>query len=282
MLTPDTLKQRLQAIAPADFTPLPERGLSALVDAMAAQIGSTDPVLRDDLIYSAFYHWITQDKLPNALLRKLFRTALDEQHLFYSIGLTGTDTVFTRTFSILLVALLLASHRKQAFLKPDEVKYACERVLAYAAQERDFRGYTGEHGWAHAAAHTADALDELARCTELDADDLTGLLVTIRALAGNTTPYTHQEDERLSVAAVGVLGARALGLEALTAWVNSFTALVDAPEEFPQRYYRRVNVIHFLRSLYFRLRREDTPVEAEVKASLVACVDMALAKLTRF
>ncbi len=92
MLTPEALKQRLQAIAPADFTPLPERGLRSLVDAMIANIGSTDPVLRDDLIYSAFYHWITQDRLPAPLLRKLFKSALDEQHLFYSIGDSGSDT----------------------------------------------------------------------------------------------------------------------------------------------------------------------------------------------
>ncbi len=282
MITPNTLKLRLQAIAPADFLPLPERGLRSLVDAMAANIGSPDPVLRDDLIYSALYHWITGDQLPAPLLRKLFRTVLDEQHLFYGSGESGTDTVFTRTFSVLVVALLLDSHCRHPFLKPVEVKYALERVLAYAAEERDFRGYTLDHGWAHAGAHTADALDELARCTELDADDLTAILVTIRSLAGNSVPYIHQEDERLSVAMVGVISCSALAPEALAAWIDSFADLIDAPGEFPGNYYRRVNLIHCLRSLYFRLRRPATQIELALKSTLLEHIDQVLGKMVRF
>ncbi len=282
MLTPDSLKQRLQSISAADFQPLPERGLRPFVDAMVAQIGSPDPILRDDLIYSAFFHWITQDRLPVPLLRNLFNTVLDDRHLFYGIGETGTDTVFTRTFSVLVVALLLDSHRRRPFLKPAEVKYAHERVLAYAAQERDFRGYTAGKGWAHAAAHTADALDELARCTELDAGDLTALLVTIRSLVGNGVAYQHQEDERLSVAVMGVMTSRVFSPEALAAWVDSFAPLVDAPGEFPESYYRRVNVIHFLRSLYFRLRRPSTDLDPDLKSALLAHIDEVLTAITRF
>ncbi len=162
------------------------------------------------------------------------------------------------------------------------MKQAHERILTYAAQERDFRGYTEEQGWAHAAAHTADALDELAHCTELDANDLTALLVTVRSLAGNSVPYLHQEDERLSVAALGVFGSGALSPEALAAWIDSFAALLDAPGEFPQTYYRRVNLIHFLRSLYFRLRRPSVELDPALKSSLLAHIDAALSNMTRF
>jgi len=282
MISQDALKQRLQALSASEFEPLPERGLRSLVDAMIANIGAPDPILRDDLIYSAFYHWISRDRLPIPILRRLFTTALDDQHLFYYTGLKDTETVFTRTFSVLVVALLLASHRRHPFLKPDEVKHAHERVLAYAAQERDFRGYTPDHGWAHAAAHTADALDELACCTELDAEDLTAVLVTIRSLAGNTVPYSHQEDERLSVAAVSVLAGGAIAPEALSAWIDSFLPMVDAPGVFPASYYRRINLIHFLRSLYFRLRRPTTELEPTIKATLLGHIDQVLAKITRF
>ncbi|WKL05120.1 DUF2785 domain-containing protein [Paenibacillus amylolyticus] len=31
-------------------------------------------------------------------------------------------------------------------------------------KERDYRGYDEEKGWAHAIAHAADVLDDLAQC----------------------------------------------------------------------------------------------------------------------
>lgn len=281
MITQPALKQKLQEIAQAGFEPAPQDELRPLLAAMTAHIGALDPLLRDDLIFMVFRHWIGRDHLPAPLLRELFDAALDERHLFYAMGGGEPDAVFTRTFSLLLLACLLDSHRRRPFLKPGEVQHALRQTLSYAAQERDFRGYVEGKGWAHSAAHTADVLDELARCTELSSAEMAELLAGIGALAANPAGvYTHQEDERLSVAARAALECGRLPVETWLAWVDGFVALAKAPGEFPHSYYRKVNVKHFLRCCYFRMRGAELQVNAALQTALIGRIEQALGQIT--
>ncbi|MDD5369725.1 MAG: hypothetical protein PHQ40_11605 [Anaerolineaceae bacterium] len=91
------LKEQLQAIAQNNYL-LPEniQAFPLALD-MLDQIGSPDSELRDDLIYSSSATWILRLHLFNGdQLRQLLSIALDDQHLFYAIGETNTDSVFTR------------------------------------------------------------------------------------------------------------------------------------------------------------------------------------------
>ncbi len=134
---------------------------------MAAHIGSPDPELRDDLIYDIFAHWIEADLLDAGQLKQLLDVSLDGSHLFYRIGESGTDSVFTRTFSALVIALIVDAHRRHAFLTSGELHRVKDEIEDYLCRERDVRGYVDGKGWAHAVAHAADMLAELAQCPEL-------------------------------------------------------------------------------------------------------------------
>src|SRR4051812_20010002 len=78
-----------------------------LVGEMLANIGSTDPELRDSLIYSTFYRLIKSDCLTETQMENLLDACLGEQYLFYNMGEKEGDSVFTRSFSSLVLALLL-------------------------------------------------------------------------------------------------------------------------------------------------------------------------------
>nr|WP_242069344.1 DUF2785 domain-containing protein [Paenibacillus dendritiformis] len=83
--------------------------------------------------------------------------------MFYRIGSEGDSTVFTRSFSVLPIALILRRHRQKPFLDLAEFQQVKHSLISYVQEEKDLRGYVNEGGWAHSAAHAADALTELVR-----------------------------------------------------------------------------------------------------------------------
>lgn len=254
MLTEQLLKERLTQIARDGFRVDIDGEQFDLALAMAQFIGSPDPELRDGLIYSAFYTWILRHEAFTAVqLHQLLNLAIDENHLFYRLGEKGTDAVFTRTFSMLLLPLLLITHRKRPYLTPVEIVNLKETVIRCLSQERDMRGYVAEKGWAHAVAHAADALDDLVLCEELGADDLSDILTAIQQKIGTDDyVFVHEEDERMGTAVASLLSRQVLSDTEINDWIRSFVSFVAEVEAGPTN-SRYLNVKNFLRSLYFRL-----------------------------
>ena len=112
----NNLKQILKEIKEDNYRVPAEVNVNELVTKMIYDIGSTDPELRDKLIYSVMYHWITNNEIATDKLKELLAISMDDNHLFFKIGETNTDSVFTRSFSILLIPLILINNRQFKFL----------------------------------------------------------------------------------------------------------------------------------------------------------------------
>ncbi len=174
------------------------------------------------------------------------------------LGEVEGDSVFTRTFSVLLVPLILARHRQQPLFSALELADLERTLTVYLERERDLRGFVVGKGWAHAAAHTADALASLAACRELSASALRSLLELTRDTASTTlTHYTHGEDERLSRAALEALSRGVLEENSVRMWLESFRERVQYVGAYPlpEGYWGFLNLKHFLRALYFSVKR---------------------------
>jgi hypothetical protein len=271
------LKALLSKIQDDDYRIGEGRDYFLLTMEMAAHIGSPDPELRDDLVYDILANWITADHLDSGQLKQLLDVCLDGSHLFYRIGESETDSVFTRSFSALAIALIIEAHRRHAFLSRDELRPARDRIEDYLLRERDLRGYVDGKGWAHAVAHGADMLDELARCSGLsEPEDLMRILSVIKTLA-ETNYYAciHEEDERLVTAVISVLDRKILADQAIIGWLESFPDTRKIGK-YPDDLYLRANVKSFLRSLYLRLSKLDD------NASLLVPLKEKLGKISRF
>lgn len=132
-----------------------------VLKSMLEHIGSTDSELRDELIYTSFYQLIIdRNQIEAKVLAELFDTCIDEL-MFKGIGETETDTVFTRSFTTLLVALILNRDNRDNFLSSSKVNYIKERLMKSLYLEKDVRGYVAGKGWAHSIAHIADTFEEL-------------------------------------------------------------------------------------------------------------------------
>jgi hypothetical protein len=244
------LRQTLQTVAGNNWEPLPGMDAWAVTGAMLDHIGSTDPELRDGLIYTAFARWSAQQYTPEQK-RALLQDLLSGQRLFFGLGEQGTDSVFTRTFSLLWLAVLLYRHRQDPCFSPEEVLETHRRVLDYLEGEQDLRGYVEGKGWAHAAAHCADVLDELALCEELGLQELREILGAIRSKLDQAGEVLcNEEDERLAYAVISLARREVLPEAELAAWLQGFPD--PESEDFVTGFRRRLNVKNFLRSLYFQ------------------------------
>lgn len=261
------LKGKLQVFAQNEFHPSDDGDLSELIPAMLNYIGSIDSELRDSLIYFAFSAWISQYKaLGSEQLRNILPIIFDNQHIFYKIGEHDTDSVFTRSFSILILPLLLIAHRSDSLFSSLEIDQIKKQLLCYLENERDRRGFVREKGWAHAIAHAADALDDLAQCAEMNRADLAEVLQAIRkVICIESTGYVHLEDERMVTAVIAVLRRNLLSDGEIIQWIEGFSDLALACNSGSEKHIMRANVKNFLQSLYFRLRWEginnfDAPI----------------------
>ena len=253
-----TLKEQLQNIKDQDYELSSGYNLYEITENMIKNIGNVDPELRDELIYRTFYFWIIKKKYYNKeQLREILKTIFDDNHLFYKIGNKGDDSVFTRAFSVLLVPLILSRHEAEHFLNKQDKKMVTEEVLAYFQQEQDYRGYIENKGWAHAVAHGADALDEIALTEFVTHNELIKILELIKIkVSTKDYVFVNEEDERLVTAVISLISRGIISDFELVDWIKSFRELT-IPKTHPEYHHLIINIKSFLRSLYFRMLKED-------------------------
>ncbi|MCW3794596.1 DUF2785 domain-containing protein [Paenibacillus sp. LS1] len=254
-----TLKQRLQHIQSVNLSIDHVEQPYELALYMMKHIGSPDPVLRDELIYVTFATWIGQGVFSEDQLRHVLQLALDDQHLFYGIGEQGTDSVFTRTFSVLLLPPILSVDREQSFLNKEDIAGIHHRLTTYLECEKDVRGYADDKGWAHAPAHAADAVEDLAQSPYLERTDLLELLHALAVkIAEPSVVYIHDEDQRIAHAVITILRRNLLELKDITIWIDSLHQGDKAENRsLLETSQKSLNVRLFLQTLYLAIRTEE-------------------------
>lgn len=269
-----------KSIMEADYA-LPEgRTAAELTPELMRFLGSTDLEDRDGFGYSILTQWIIRDhRYSDAELRAMRDQWL--ANLRIGLGEQGTDSVFLRSFSALMLSVIAYWDIQNSFLSEAEVKGLLDEVLVYFAAEKDLRGYVPDKGWAHSTAHTADVFKFLARNTKTDPTDHQRILNAIVAKLLWPVPdvYIHGEDERLVSALLDILKRRLIEPTGWEAWFTTFTtwkegmpdgdfqATVHAP------WYNSKNL---LRSFYFRLEQNPDlpPPSADLKPRLLELIKL--------
>ena len=275
-------REQWVALARAGFAvPAGETPYGLLVE-MNPLLASPDPVLRDEVAYSAAAAWIVSKPLvaPDDLRRliSLWSANLDDE-----LGTSGDARVLRRSFSALCLSLIAAREVTTPFLTAGEVETLNARLLDYFARERDTRGFVAGPGWMHSVAHTADAFKFLARGSQWTPAQSARLFEAMRAkLEATDTVFVWGEQERLGAALHAVVrrpDADAAVFEAWTArWVEAHKALwAGGPNIDPGRFARVENAKQTLRALAALLAMETAPTptgESARRATLAALARM--------
>jgi hypothetical protein len=174
---------------------------TAAVDELLGYLASPDPARRDGIAYELLARWIAK-----ALTVDEVRALRDQLLARLAAPLDAPDGVYARSFAALVLASVAARDREAAFLTAEERRALLVAVRDYAHRETDLRGYTGERGWAHAAAHTADLLVQLAEHPAITDDDRATILDAVGGLIvrRHGQIFAYGEDGRLAVAVISV------------------------------------------------------------------------------
>lgn len=245
------------AVARNDFA-IPEgHTLDNLTEILFGYLGSTDPVLRDNIAYEVYANWLKQDMYVPEVIDEHVNILLS--NLEKGIGEPASDTVFLRAFSALLLAEIVHNDNKKPLLEPAQVKTILEKGIWYLGAEKDPRGHVPIKGWAHALAHTADLMLVLAQNRHIDAANLWSILSTIsnQIVHAAWHVYIHGEDERLASAVIEILRRDAISLNQMEAWAKTLSRPDGKDwkgayvEENRNRAYQ--NTRNLLRSIYLAI-----------------------------
>jgi Protein of unknown function (DUF2785) len=243
------------------------------IKSMITHIGSTDSELRDKLIYTSFFRLIIEDnQIESELLTELLDISLNVL-LLKGIGEKGTDTVFTRAFTTLLIALILYRDNKDNFLGQSHIDRVKDQLIMYINNEQDLRGFVSGKGWAHSVAHVADAFDELVKNPKISPENYPAILQPLwNKMIVSDSVYIHDEDERMITPIFEMLN-NGLEVQVIVRLVNNIPTELKAQKEQldEEKYWFLVfNSKTFLKSFYVKISR-DSKFDA-IRKSIEQCL----------
>jgi hypothetical protein len=246
-----------------------DRPLAELTAELTGMLGDPDPAVRDGLAYPTLATWV-RDGVYDELLEGLGDGMASG--LAVGLGDSGTDTVFRRSFSALVLADCIGRDNAAHLVPGDTVVRWGDRLASWLVRERDLRGYVPGKGWAHAVAHGADALGVLATSEAMTRLELTVVLDVIadRVLLPAEAPMTCGEDDRLAHATMRVLHRNLLPLDVLEPWVARLAENArPASLEDRDPYLASGDAQRFLRALHLQLALAPGPPEIRTDLLLV-------------
>jgi hypothetical protein len=263
-----------QQVRSAEMKVPTDRPLADLTAELTTMLGSTDPVDRDECAYPILAAWISEGVYDDLLAGLGDGMAAG---LTQGLGEEGTDSVFRRSFSALVLAECVERDTAQSLVPPTKVLDWCDRVTGWLVRERDVRGFVPGKGWAHAVAHGADAIGCFAASPHFGLTELTVLLDVIadRVLIETPAPLTSGEPDRLAHATMAILRRRLVPLRIIEPWLARITAaatMTGAPDRDP--FHTTANPEAFLRALHIQVAFAPEPIDvrADLLLDLVAAL----------
>src|SRR3954453_19640283 len=166
-----------------------DRSVTDLTAELTTMLGSIDPVERDETAYAILAAWVSEGVYDDLL------AGLGDgmtAGLVRGLGESGTDSVFRRSFSALVLAECIARDNAESLLPPGKILDWGDRVSGWLVRERDVRGFGPGGGRAPGVAHGADALAVLAESPHLGLNELTVVLDVLadRVTEETSAPFT--------------------------------------------------------------------------------------------
>lgn len=246
-----------RAVIAADFAPPPGTSMDALLLELNGYLASPDPELRDDIAYGVLTNWLYVSRiLPPERRGELIGAWRD--NLSQEIGERGTDSVFLRSFSALMLSAAAALDNQAPYLDAGEFDRLLASALQYLHDERDTRGFDPEKGWIHSVAHTADLLKFLGRSRHLEVQDQSAILAAVAGKLGTLeSVLVHGEDERLARAVLSIVARPDADMTGFEAFLDELRPSVPEGLPTPGELALNQNRRHFLVSLYAILSTDE-------------------------
>ncbi len=246
-----------------------DKPLAELTSELTSMLGDPDPEHRDGIAYPTLATWVSEGVYDELLggLGDGMAAGLD-----VGLGENGTDTVFRRSFSSLVLTECIVRDNEMHLVPADTILGWGDRLASWLIREKDLRGFVPGKGWAHAVAHGGDAIGALAGAEAMGRLELTVLLDVLadRLLAPTEYHLVHGESDRLAFATMKILRRDLVGLEVLEPWVARLTNDASpALSEVADPFLVTGNVQSYLRALHMQLALAPNPPSGRADLLLV-------------
>lgn len=251
-----------------------DRPLAELTSELTSMLGDPDPENRDGIAYPTLATWVSEGVYDDLLagLGDGMAAGLD-----VGLGDDGSDTVFRRSFSSLVIGECIDRDNEMHLVPSDKILGWGDRIASWFIREKDLRGFVAGKGWAHAVAHGADAIGALAGAEAMGRLELTVLLDVIADRLLSPTPYhlVHGEGDRLAVATMKVLRRNLVGLDVLEPWVARLANHAQpGGSDDTDPFLVSGNVQSYLRGLHLQLALASNPPACRSDLLLVMIDDL--------
>jgi Protein of unknown function (DUF2785) len=254
-----------QNVLASDMAVPDERPLNELTAELVTMLGSTDPVERDEIAYPVLATWLSEGVYDDLLVSFGDSIATGLQ---VGLGNSGSDSVFRRSFSALVLAECIDRDNRAHLLPIDVVLRWADHAIGWFIRERDVRGWVDGKGWAHTIAHGADLLGVLGASRHLTELHVRVLLDVIseRLLTPTDHVFVDGEDDRLAAATLTLVQRNLVDTAQLESWVDGLAAGLtpqrrsDSGARWPTPQAR--NTSQFLRALHVHLAVGVSPIDS--------------------
>ena len=204
-----------------------DKPLDDLTAELTTMLGSTEAEVRDGTAYPALATWIGEGVYDDLLAGLGDGMVVG---LSAGLGERGTDSVFRRSFSALVLGECLERDNDRHLLPGGKIMEWGDRIATWFLAEQDTRGFVAGKGWAHTIAHGADALAALGGSPHLAGPEHSVLLDVLaeRVLKQPASdPLASGEADRMAHAALRILRSNTLGVDVLEPWVHRIGAAAN-------------------------------------------------------
>lgn len=270
---PQAPREQLLQLAARNWVLVDDWARQSLAIALLSCLGAPDPVLRDELAYTALSTWIRAKALDAGTVREIGERALTMIQAPDPLG-------FAPPFAALALAEVARADRLETVWSAPQRQAMVAAAAKFLRDTRDYRGFDESEGWRHAVAHGADLLMQLSLNPVLERAQLDQLL---EALAAQVLPpghfYRYGEGERLARPLLFTARRRLHSAEEWSAWLARIVDRALPAAQAPARQSSLADVHNakaFLLPLYAALQESS---DAELRARLLPGAAAALRRL---
>ena len=186
-------------------------------------IGNLNPHIRDNLVYTLFARGFSENAFKQKQIQVIIDSFIQNRDLFRQINQPENDAVFLRTFSALLGTLILESDNDKPILTDSERQLLFDWSIRYLKEEKDFRGYVTNKGWAHSVAHGSDFLGATLSHHDFKPKSVSAIFEVITSIFQNLkNPFVDDEEQRIAFAFFQGVHFQKIASADFNSFVNDF------------------------------------------------------------
>jgi len=248
------LKNLLRSIVENDFKPLESPTPREFVPHFYKFLGSTDPELREELIFSVMANWIYKGVYTQEDIYKIAETLVQDEYILNGIGRDNDDSVFVRSATALQLWAIVVTQKKKNFIPFNTIGTIFEKTVRLLQEEIDYRTYVPNKGWANSISHTANILLELVQLPEIKKP---WILVILNNICDKVLQpgfrFPGDEIDHLAGPVAEILLREILLEEEILPCLEKLKIQPHFHGQDPENFFRLINVRNFLRAIYFYL-----------------------------